>query len=784
MLRHVAAAWCFAAAVAVDGVAAAHSAVGKDLPRIRLKGHSVDHVALCHPSKAEGKQCSYAEPGFTCVDKNGVKITGATMDVGIADITTPGKQRISYQCTDNGTPSSVVYRTVLVSDAYRPTAKLLGSATEYVKVGSTTESKYADPGAECYNYDGLQILPPHMKLVVVMPELTHAGQQSMKYTCIDEDGNPSKPIYRTIVVSEHLAYARPQIKLIGAPTVWVPLCASGIHCNYADRTAECEDKDGKPLPTQSVTSSEPDLTRVGVKTVAYTCTDDEGNKSAPAYRHVVVTKDLEHARPKLKLIGSATEYVQQSHAKPGAASVLSYQDPGAVCEDVRGKKLADPNMSNSIMDTSRLGKQIITYECTDLEGNKAHPVYRTLVVTDNLVPDLPELELVGPGTEYVQLCMPNAANNFGCSYKEPGAACEDRYGRRLALQNLDISVPDITRAGKQTISYACTDDEGNAARPIYRTLVVVKQLERYRPRIRLIGEHTEYLKVCTPQDGVDGCVFSDPGAKCVDKDGAVLADVDMSFPDIEKVGVQTITYTCDVGGIKARPAYRHLVVVKNIARFDPTLRLLGPSTEYVAQCGPAPRNHDSCSYTDPGAACFDRYGKKLASPTLDVSIPDIEVAGKKMIKYSCEDDEGLRARPIYRTLIVTKSGRTEALAIHPARAGSVGAATSTADNQGDAADGVLGANVASWQSMHISAPVPLLGAAVLLLAVLYIVTQGSPPGAQRIQPSGHDLEEASNLVRADSSGSDEDFDANTRQKTSQNSETGVRRRSSGKTPQF
>ena len=134
---------------------------------------------------------------------------------------------------------------------------------------------------------------------------------------------------------------------------------------YVDEGATCLDGvDGDITPTPVSTV---DITRVGNYTVTYSCMDTSGNNAVPVSRTVIVE---DTTPPVIILNGPATVRVNLGD---------TYIEQGAVCRDmVDGDNDAD--VGGDTVVTSIPKPYMITYDCTDVAGNDADQVTRTVIV--------------------------------------------------------------------------------------------------------------------------------------------------------------------------------------------------------------------------------------------------------------------------------------------------------------------------------------------------------------------------------------------------------------------
>ena len=150
--------------------------------------------------------------------------------------------------------------------------------------------------------------------------------------------------------------------------------------------------------------------------------------------------------PVITIIGSSSVTVELGD---------TYVDAGATAADANDGVVTVTTTSN--VDTSAVGSYTVTYTATDVSGNTASRT-RTVEVVDTTAP---VITLVGEASVNVEL---------GGSYTDAGATATDLSG--------DITVTttgtvDTDTLGTYTLTYTASDDSGNEATAVTRTVEVV-----------------------------------------------------------------------------------------------------------------------------------------------------------------------------------------------------------------------------------------------------------------------------------------------------------------------
>ena len=166
----------------------------------------------------------------------------------------------------------------------------------------------------------------------------------------------------------------------------------------------------------------------------------------------------------------------------------------------------------------------MTYNVTDSSGNAATEVTRTVNVTDTTAP---VITLVGDAQITVEV---------GTTYTESGATASDNYDGDITA---DVVIGGECRykyRRKYTVTYNVSDDAGNAATEVTRTVNVT---DTTAPVITLVGDAQITVEV--------GTTYTDLGATASDNyDGDITADINVTNPvDTSVIGSYTVTYNVD-----------------------------------------------------------------------------------------------------------------------------------------------------------------------------------------------------------------------------------------------
>lgn len=286
---------------------------------------------------------------------------------------------------------------------------------------------------------------------------------------------------------------------------------------------------------------------------------------------------------------------------------------------------------------SPLGTYYIYYDFTDANGLAAEQQVLTVTVVDTTAP-----VITLNGAENITLVI-------GQSYTERGATITDNY----ITNNLFYTAPatvsgtvDTATLGTYTITYSGTDESGNAATEITRTVTVVENPDTEAPVITLTGGEIINLNY--------GQAYTELGATWTDDtDGSGAFSVSsataavISNLDINTAGTYTITYAkTDAAGNISIPVVRTVIVAAEIIPDTeaPVVTLNGDSTVYVVI---------NETYTELGAIFTDNVDG-TGPAVVEGDVVDTSTLGTYVVTYAKTDAAGNEAAAVTRTVIVTE----------------------------------------------------------------------------------------------------------------------------------
>ncbi len=378
---------------------------------------------------------AYTELGSTVSDNysNGLVATADASDV---DTDTVDSYTVTYDVTDtSGNAAAQVSRTVHVVDTTAPVISLVGHNPQVIEVGDT----YSELGADVSdNYDtGLSAV-----IDATDVDTDVVGEYTVTYDATDATGNAAAQVTRTVDVVDTTA---PVITLIGANPMTIE-----VGSGYADAGATASDIGDGDLTGAIVTDDPVDPDVIGVYTVTYNVTDTSLNAAVEVTRTVNV---VDTTAPLVTLIGADTVTVEVGSA---------YVDAGATAVDLVDGDLTSSIVATNPVNTDLVGVYVIEYDVSDLHGNPATTVTRTVNVVDTTAP---VISLTGDNPQVIEL---------GSAYVELGATATDNYDLGSSGIVIDATAVDTSKVGSYTVTYDVTDANLNAAVTVECTVSVVK----------------------------------------------------------------------------------------------------------------------------------------------------------------------------------------------------------------------------------------------------------------------------------------------------------------------
>ncbi len=284
-----------------------------------------------------------------------------------------------------------------------------------------------------------------------------------------------------------------------------------------------------------------------------------------------------------------------------------FVDPGCEAKDPDGNDLTGTIVSAGTVNPDLPGSYSITYNVVSGQGVAAKPVTRTVIVVDTISP-----ELTLNGLDKIDI-------EIGETFKDPGAVARDACGDVNLTESIERSGElNTSLMGMYTLTYRVTDDSGNSA--IAKRLVRVGTNEE--PVLTVIGAN--------PMQVECGTVFTDPGAKAMDKEDGDLTnviEVASNTVNAQVPGSYSILYTVkDSQGNVAVPLARAVNVADTEA---PVISLLGENPLKIEY---------GQKYVEAGATAADACdGDVSTAVVLAGDTVDTNKIGRYTVRYSVVD---------------------------------------------------------------------------------------------------------------------------------------------------
>ncbi len=400
-----------------------------------------------------------------------------------------GSFTLSYDYTDvEWNVSTQVTRIVNVVDTTIPTITLNGSGTVVIEAGAP----YIDAGAVyADNLDGTWSIT-----AVWTVDTSSTGSTTLTYDYTDTSSNVALQVTRTVNVVD----TTPAVISL----VWSGVVNLEIWDSYVDLGAEFSDFiDG----TGSLVATGWPVTTswTGSFTLSYDYTDVEWNVSTQVTRIVNV---VDTTIPTITLNGSGTIEIFKN---------ATYTDPGATAGDNLDGDISANIVVVNPVDTSVINSYTVTYNVSDISGNTAIQVTRTVNV---IAGNIPTIILNGSGSITQEVGSPYS--DLWAIYTD----IEDGSWNIIASGSVNINTP-----GEYTLYYDYIDSSDNAANQITRTVRIV---DTTIPTILLNGSGTVTVEA--------GALYVDEWAEFIDNLDGTWSIVAVWTVDTSSTGSTTLTY--------------------------------------------------------------------------------------------------------------------------------------------------------------------------------------------------------------------------------------------------
>jgi len=555
----------------------------------------------------------YIEAGATATDAvdDNATLTSAIAISGTVNTSINGTYTINYNVSDStGNAAATVIRTITVSDTGIPVLTLNGNSTINLQKGDT----YNELGATATDaVDNNATLTASISINGTVNSGT-IGTYTRTYDVTDSSGNAAVQLTRTINVSDT---GTPVITLIGNSSITLQ---KGDTYNEQGATATDAVDNDTTLTSSIVIAGTVNTNTLGTYTITYNVTDSAGNAAAQVTRSVIVS---DTGIPVLTLTGNSTINLQKNDI---------YNEQGATATDSvdNDTTLTSSIVITGIVDTSTLGTYTVTYNVSDLAGNAAATLTRTIIVADT---GIPVITLIGNPTINLQK---------DDTYIEQQATATDSVDDDTALTaNIVIAgIVDTSTIGTYTVTYNVTDSGGNAAVQVFRTITVS---DTGMPVISLTGNQTINLQT--------NDTYTEQGATAtdaVDDDTTLTSNIVIAGAvDTSVNATYTVTYNVTDSAGNAAIQVTRTVIVDDTG--SPVITLIGNQTINLQK---------GDTYTELGATATDAVDDDttLTSNITLTGTVDTGNNGTYTRSYGVTDSSGNAAVPVTRTIIVLDTG--------------------------------------------------------------------------------------------------------------------------------
>ncbi|MCK5123184.1 MAG: DUF5011 domain-containing protein [Candidatus Pacebacteria bacterium] len=289
--------------------------------------------------------------------------------------------------------------------------------------------------------------------------LTQNADNNFTATATDLAGNESASAIVPTIIEDSIA---PEV-VITLPTDGLITNQNPIMLNWT--------VDGEAADPEEVTLIE------GENVLTKEATDEAGNTGNDS-----VTVILDITKPVITLTGSYTINLYIGD---------TYEELGATAEDNVSEEIT---IDSSVVDTGVAGTYEVTYNVSDEAGNEADQAIRTVIVSE--VPDTTPPVITLEGNNPVNL-------NVGDTYEDAGATASDDLDGDITEHIIIVNPVDTSTIGIYTITYNVSDEAGNEADEVTRTVNVgdVTSPDAITDlNITNISNHTLKLNWTVPED--------------------------------------------------------------------------------------------------------------------------------------------------------------------------------------------------------------------------------------------------------------------------------------------
>jgi large repetitive protein len=555
---------------------------------------------------------AFVDPGAVSYDVLDGLLTSAIVRTGSVNTSRPaGTQSVLMYRVRNSanvwaTPQN---RTVTIIDTIAPTITLRGNAS-VTHEGSTA---YTDPHATAWDSLDGNVTSRIVVTGSVAVSVAAGSVSVLQYNVQDLAGNAAATVVRTVTIVDT---TRPTLWLLGA----VNTTTEGAQAWVDPGCAAQDTLDGNLTGSIVRTGSVNTMAAAGtVFMVTCSVSDRMGNRAVNVSRRVRI---VDTTRPVLSLVGPASVTVEGTAA---------YADQGAVALDSLEGVISGRIAVSSPVNTMAPAGSVftVTYAVSDVSGNAALPISRTVTVVDTTPP---VLTLRGNATFYQQ---------GNATFVDPGCVATDSLAGNVTSSITVSGAVNVNSplASTYILTYTAQDPTGNRA-SITRTVVIAN----YMPPV---------VHVSQPAMSWEGATaFVDPGVSAYDVlDGDITGAVVVTgaVDTLAAAGSAfTLTYrVVNTAQLWSLPRTRTVTIVD---RTPPTLSLVG---------GASVPHEGGTAYSDAGAQATDSLEGDISGRVHMTGVVNVTArAGTSFVlAYGANDTSGNSAAAITRTVTIVDTTR-------------------------------------------------------------------------------------------------------------------------------
>ncbi|CAA6800912.1 MAG: Unknown protein [uncultured Sulfurovum sp.] len=243
----------------------------------------------------------------------------------------------------------------------------------------------------------------------------------------------------------------------------------------------------------------------------------------------------------------------------------------------------------------------------------------------------------------------NVTVNIGQMYVDAEATAYDNKDGDISANIVTVNHVNTNVIGDYRVTYDVTDNAGNEAMQVVRTVHVVDELDTTIPIITLLGDENVTV--------YQGEMYVDAGANALDnKDGDISANIQtVNNVNTNVIGVYTVTYNVsDNAGNSALQVTRMVRVIEVPDTTIPIITLLGEDNLTIYQNENYVGNAVAMSYVDAGAIASDNKDGDITSSIVMVNPVDVSTLGTYIVTFDVNDSAGNSALQVTRTVNVVE----------------------------------------------------------------------------------------------------------------------------------